>query len=107
MLTGYPSIDRPWLKFYDKEEIKTPLPQCSVYDLIYDRNQVNLNRTALEYYGTSITYGQMFCEIDILAGALENNNVKKGDTFLSIKVECPMKYSIFCHPTRPTDLDQC
>lgn len=89
MLTGYPSLDKPWLKFYDKKEIETPLPQCSVYDLIHDKNHDNLNQTALEYYGTKITYGQMFCEIDVLAGTLESNNVKKGDIVTVCMINSP------------------
>ena len=25
-MTGYPSIDKPWLKYYSEEAINTPLP---------------------------------------------------------------------------------
>lgn len=89
MLTGYPSIDRPWLKYYDKEEIETPLPQCSMYDLIYERNQNNMSQIALEYYGTQITYGQMFGEIDILASALTSNNIHKGDIVTICMINSP------------------
>ena len=30
-LTGYPSIDKPWLKYYSEEAINAPLPECSLY----------------------------------------------------------------------------
>lgn len=88
-LTGYPSIDKPWLKYYNKEEIETPLPQCSMYDLIYERNKDNLSRTALEYYGTRMTYGQMFDEIDGLASALASNGVSKGDIVTICMINSP------------------
>lgn len=26
-LTGYPSIDKPWLKYYSKEAVKAALPE--------------------------------------------------------------------------------
>ena len=26
VLTGYPSLDKPWLKYFSKEAINTPLP---------------------------------------------------------------------------------
>jgi len=33
-LTGYPSIDKPWLKYYSEEAKKTPLPKHTVYEYI-------------------------------------------------------------------------
>ena len=34
-LTGYPSIDRPWLKYYSEEAIMTEIPENkSVYENI-------------------------------------------------------------------------
>ena len=30
--TGYPSIDKPWLKYYSDEAINAILPECSIYD---------------------------------------------------------------------------
>ena len=46
MLTGYPSLDRPWLKYYTEKAINMPLPQCTVYEMIYKSNQDNLDKTA-------------------------------------------------------------
>ena len=35
-LTGYPSIDKPWLKYYDVERIsKTEFPDISIYEYIF------------------------------------------------------------------------
>ena len=42
-LTGYPSIDKPWLKYYSEEAINAPLPECTMYEYIYNRNQDNLS----------------------------------------------------------------
>ena len=30
--TGYPSIDKPWLKYYSDEAINAKLPNCSMYE---------------------------------------------------------------------------
>lgn len=30
--TGYPSIDKPWLKYYSQEIIDAPLPECTIYE---------------------------------------------------------------------------
>lgn len=35
-MTGYPSIDRPWLKYYSQEVIDAPLPKCTIYEHIFD-----------------------------------------------------------------------
>ena len=33
-LTGYPSIDKPWLKYYTEEAINAPFPKMSKIDYI-------------------------------------------------------------------------
>ena len=38
-LTGYPSIDKPWLKYYTEEAIYTPLPECTIYEYMYENNK--------------------------------------------------------------------
>ena len=35
-LTGFPSIDKPWLKYFSEEELSTPVPEKTVYELIYE-----------------------------------------------------------------------
>ena len=50
-LTGYPSIDKPWLKYYDEKAINTPLPKCNMYEYLYQCNNDYLDNTALNYFG--------------------------------------------------------
>ena len=38
-LTGYPSIDKPWLKYYSEEAINAHPPECCIYDYIYKINE--------------------------------------------------------------------
>ena len=33
-MTGYPSIDKPWLKYYSQEAINAKLPACTMYEYI-------------------------------------------------------------------------
>lgn len=54
-LTGYPSIDKPWLKYYSEEAVSAPLPECTMYELLYSNNKERLNDIALNYYGRKIT----------------------------------------------------
>lgn len=88
-MTGYPSIDRPWLKYYSQEVIDAPLPECTIYEHIFNNNQDNLDRTALAYYGTKISYRQMFQKISFIAGTLEDNSVKEGDVVTVCMINSP------------------
>lgn len=58
-LTGYPSIDKPWLKYYSEEAINAPLPEGSMYEYMMSGNRDRLSDTAINYFGRKITYGQL------------------------------------------------
>ena len=88
-LTGYPSIDKPWLKYYSDEAINTPLPECTIYEYICDANKDNHDKTAINYYGTEITYGELFQSISKVAGALESIGIKKGDIVTVCMINSP------------------
>ncbi len=87
--TGYPSIDKPWLKYYSQEMIGAPLPECTMYEHIFHKNQDNLDRTALHYYGTKISYRQMFQTISYMAGTLEDIGIQKGDIVTVCMINSP------------------
>ncbi len=78
-LTGYPSIDKPWLKYYSEEAINAPLPQGSLYDYMHSCNSDRPNDVAISFYGKDITYQQFFDRIEVCAKALAFRGVKKGD----------------------------
>ena len=88
-LTGYPSIDKPWLKYYSEEAITAPLPEYTLYEYIYRLNQDNLNKIALNYYGTTTTYRELFHNVSIVAGALERCGVKAGDIVTVCMINSP------------------
>ncbi len=75
--TGYPSIDRPWLKYYSEEVRNTELPKDTLYNISKKSNKNNLNGIALNYYGRKISYGELFNIIDDIASALENSGIHK------------------------------
>lgn len=88
-LTGYPSIDKPWLKYYSEEEINTPLPTGTMYSHIFKKNQDNLDRIALNYYGTNISYRDFFDHISDVASALGKLGVKAGDMVTVCMINSP------------------
>lgn len=88
-LTGYPSIDKPWLKYYSNEAISIPIPECTIYEHILNCNKDNLKRIALNYYGTNTTYKKFFERIDQVASALENLGIKEGNVVTVCMINSP------------------
>lgn len=68
-LTGYPSIDKPWLKYYSDEAIHTLLPEGTICEYMMSRNQNRLSAAALNYFGRMISYRELFREIDRAASS--------------------------------------
>ena len=85
-MTGFPSVDQPWLKYYSKNAPEAPDPNCSMFDYLQKCNQNQHDSIALDYFGKKITYGKLFEEIDRTAVALQQFGVKHGD----IVSVCPL-----------------
>lgn len=85
------SQSKPWLKHFSEEARKVQPPKCTAYQLLRSENAGKLSKTALNYYGTKITYQQLFDRIEEAAAAFTAAGVKPGDkvSFLSVAVpEC-------------------
>jgi len=78
-LTGHPSIDKPWLKYYSEEAINSSLPEYTIYEYFYENNKDYSNDIALEYMGNKITYGKMFSHIDNCEKSLTALGIKPGN----------------------------
>lgn len=95
-MTGYPSIDKPWLKYYDSMTINQKLPELSMFEYIFKNNQGYYDNIALEYYGKTITYGTMFSEIETVAAGLASIGVKQGDIVSFLAITTPeVVFSIY------------
>ena len=79
-LTGYPSIDKPWLKYYAEKDINTSLPECTIYEYLWDNNKDYLDGVALKYFGRRISFGILFEEIHSVANAFAAFGIHGGDT---------------------------
>lgn len=78
-LTGYPSVDKPWLAFYSEEARNCTVPEMTAYEYILECNKDNLKANALDYFGAKITFKEFFKRIDQCAKSFETMGVKKGD----------------------------
>ena len=77
--TGYPSIDKPWLKYYEDAEINSIPPKLTTYENIYRNNKNYPHDIALLYFGKKITYAKLFTEIDKTAKAFTHLGIQKND----------------------------
>lgn len=78
-MTGKPSIDKPWLKYYDEEVLNKKLPEKTIYEYITENNKKYPNRIALNYFGKKITYGQLLKNIDQTARAFRAYGIREGN----------------------------
>ena len=78
-LTGYPSIDKPWLKYYTAEALQQKLKPNTIYGHLFERNREHMDDIALIYFERKITYGQLFQQIESCARSLTALGVNPGD----------------------------
>lgn len=88
-LTGYPSIDRPWLKYYSEEALNTSLPECSIYQFFFEKNKANKNAAAFEYFGKTFTYREMFQGIQQAEAGFRKEGVQAGDIVSAVAISVP------------------
>lgn len=81
-LTGYPSIDKPWMVNYPKELVLNRKKYNRVIDKIKD-SWPNTEETIINYYDTKIKVGEFFNRIEEVAKSLTALGIKKGDSIIS------------------------
>ena len=77
--TGYPSKDKPWLKYFKEEDLKDPMPRCTVFESIYGNNKDHSKNIALNYFGNKISFEKMFSFVDKCTRSLRKIGIKRGD----------------------------
>ncbi len=94
-ITGYPSIDMPWLKYYSEEQILAPIPNMTALDYLKLLNNNNLNLPAIEFLGKQITYLELFKKINDTTKSLHALGVKPGDIVTIMLPACPEEVFLF------------
>lgn len=88
-MTGYPSIDKPWLKYYDPEFLAKPIPAMNIYTYLQTMTKDYGALTALSYYGREISYTELFQHIDEAAKVLMSIGAKSGDRVMYLMPNIP------------------
>lgn len=89
MLIGYPSVDKPWLKYYSDEAEKAPFPKCTMYEYAYDKNCNSLDDIAFLYFGNEISFRSFFESIKITANAFASKGIRSGDNVTIMSMHTP------------------
>ena len=78
-ITGYASIDMPWLKEYSEKDKEISFPKMSMKEYLYKCNKNNENLVAINYFGRKITYKELFQKIEETKKSLKNMGIKNND----------------------------
>lgn len=94
-MTGYSTIDKPWYKYYDDENINSSVPKLTAYQFMLLNNIKHDQDIAINYFGKKVTYKNFFDKIDETAKALQTFGVKKGDIVTICSVTTPEVVYLF------------
>lgn len=88
-LTGYPSIDKPWLKYYTEEAINATLPKCTIYEYLWENNKNFQDNVALNYFDRKISYGEVFENIEKATKGYSTLGLRNGNIVTVCAVTIP------------------
>lgn len=78
VLTGKPSIDKPWMKYYPPEIKDLKIPECTLREYLM-QNCPGLDVIAMHYYGCDVTWRELFEQSDAVAASLRALGFGEGD----------------------------
>lgn len=88
-VTGYPSIDKPWLKWYKEEYLNLPLREVNAFDYFLEETKGFPNACILDYYGRRYTRNDIEFEVNEYIKKFKAMGIKKGDTVSFVMLNTP------------------
>ena len=79
----------PWGKFYQKKHMNIIVPNENIYEYFNRHAQGYLDNTAIEYFGTKVSYRNFLDKIDVCYKAFRSQGVRKGDVVSIISANIP------------------
>ena len=76
------SLKKPnarWEHFYTREERKLVVPDKTMFDILEDSSIDYPDYTAYSYYGTKVTYKEMYKEVKKAIDAYRSHGIRRGD----------------------------
>ncbi len=81
-LTGYPSIDKPWLKYYKasaESEANQKIQNKTIWDVIEERLYEHMDIPAIEYFGRSISRKDFIENVYLWAKIFKKLSVRENE----------------------------
>lgn len=97
-LTGFPHIDKPWMQYYNEEEVDEINEDLdmNIAEYIEMKNKNNGSGIAIEYYGNEITHDELQEKRRLAAKAFSQIGVKQGDILYCLMPNTPeSEYILF------------
>ena len=88
-ITGYPSIDKPWLKYYSKRPEDLVYPHQTMYQYAWERNKDHLDEVVFQYFDRRITYRTFFRSVEKTAKSLTAMGINAGDIVTIMSMHTP------------------
>ena len=98
--TGYPGLDKPWLAYYEENDIKGVIPKKTIYDYMKDHSKEFDKLTAVSYYGKKITYNKLHENIILASKMLSYIGVKDNDRVMTLLPNIPETLYFFYGASR-------
>ena len=87
--TGYPHIDKPWMKYYDDELAKEELPKETIYQYMKRSIDKYLANTLITYNGTKISGYEFLDNINKASAILTSIGVESGKRIMYLMPNIP------------------
>lgn len=89
MKKGYPSIDKPWLKYYDRKAAHLQPPTNTINDFLYSCIDGYDDYTTMTYFGRKTSYSQLKQRIETTKTALHSIGIRQGHRVLLLLPNIP------------------
>ena len=88
-LSGYPHIDKPWMKFYDEEVLQEEDPKVNMTEYLKEKTKGLDNHTVTSYYGRSQSYAEFWEKVNNASKVLTELGISKNETIMNLVPNIP------------------
>lgn len=93
--TGYPHIDKPWMKYYDEKIANIEDPKTNITEYLKMKTKGNESLLAHSYYGKNMTLDELFDKASTASKVLTSLGVKKGEIVMNMLPNIPESAQIW------------
>lgn len=88
-MTGYATMDEPWLKSLPKEADEDKIVPMTMWQVLKENSKKFLDKNALYYEGTYITYEKLVMECEHFAKSFTSLGIKPGENVMICMANTP------------------